>query len=98
MPAYYRARIEDYLKDDPDRVLGLLSAGIQDDGFASLLTDAIRAWRKELSFLLDSCQQLVDEAPEASSWSVLLEYPIPRRQKRIDAILLAGDVVLVWCN
>jgi hypothetical protein len=95
VPAYYRARIDEFLKDDRDRVLGLLSAGIQDDGFASLLTDAIRAWRKELSFLLDSCRQLVDEAPGASSWGVLLEYPIPRRQKRIDAILLAGDVVLV---
>jgi len=30
----------------------------------------------------------------SAEWGLLLEYPIPRRQKRIDAVLLASDVIL----
>ncbi|MGQ9635623.1 MAG: hypothetical protein ACUVXB_15435 [Bryobacteraceae bacterium] len=31
----------------------------------------------------------------ARAWSVLLEYAIPQREKRIDAVILAHDVILV---
>lgn len=30
-----------------------------------------------------------------SSWSVILEYPIPRRSKRIDVVLIASDILFV---
>ncbi|HSB14223.1 MAG TPA: DUF2075 domain-containing protein [Bryobacteraceae bacterium] len=33
--------------------------------------------------------------PFAGDWHLLLEYPIPRRGKRIDAVLLAKDLILV---
>src|SRR5204862_17287 len=32
-------------------------------------------------------------APVAANWALLLEYPIPRRPKRLDAVLLARDVI-----
>lgn len=52
--------------------------------------------REELSKL---CQTL----PEASSWGLLLEFAIPRRQHRIDAVLLVGNMIVVlefknWMN
>ena len=37
----------------------------------------------------------MSSVPMASDWSILLEYEIPRRQKRPDALLLAGDLVFV---
>ncbi len=33
--------------------------------------------------------------PGTCDWGILLEFPIPRRQKRIDVVLLAKDVIIV---
>jgi hypothetical protein len=38
---------------------------------------------------------LIEQFPEAAGWQILLEYPIPMVGKRIDAIVLAHDLILV---
>lgn len=45
--------------------------------------------------ILDSvCNELVAHDSTTGHWSLLLEYPIPRRHKRLDAVLLANDVII----
>ncbi len=39
--------------------------------------------------------QLCGAMPTAYGWGVLLEFPIPRRQQRVDAILLASHLIFV---
>ena len=34
------------------------------------------------------------EKPESADWTLLLEYTIPRRQKRLDAVLLAHELII----
>ena len=52
------------------------------------------AWEKQINVLKTTAETLVDESAEFGRWGLLLEYPIPRRQKRIDLVLLARDVIL----
>lgn len=93
MPAYYRATLAEFLSDDPSRILGVLAARSAQQGFTDLKQRQTRAWEKQIVALQSTGHQLVERAPGSDAWGLLLEYPIPRRQKRIDAVLLARDVI-----
>ena len=93
MPAYYRATLHEFLADDPKKVLGSLTASSSDSGFAELKHRQTKAWRREIEMLRAVAGSLVAEATGRGQWTLLLEYPIPRRRSRVDAVMLAGSVV-----
>jgi hypothetical protein len=93
--AYYSKLASSFLGDSNNHIAGALSAGVARTGFSQNRTAAVVAWEKEIDILKSSVSKLIQAYPKASGWGLLLEYPIPRRQKRIDAVLLAEDVVLV---
>ena len=90
--ASYAARISDFLVESPDEVLGALTAGDEELGFSSLLHSQTRAWKEQLAVLQRELSILSDVVGSAG---LVLEYPIPRRGKRMDAALIFGDAVLV---
>jgi hypothetical protein len=53
------------------------------------------AWEEELRELGRLAQTLMAKRPDSGRWPVLLEYEIPRRQKRPDVILIAHNVIFV---
>jgi hypothetical protein len=59
-----------------------------------LAPEAVEAWELQLPPLVQGCQQLVSKLPEAVEFEILLEYPIPRVGKRIDAVLLMHEVIV----
>ncbi len=93
MPAHYRATLAEFFADDPKRVLGVLIAASGDSGFVELKHRQIKAWQREIEMLRATTASLVAEDSVRTRWSLLLEYPIPRRDSRIDAVLLAGDII-----
>ena len=60
-----------------------------------LAPEAVQAWELQLPPLVQGCQQLISKLPEAAEFEILLEYPIPRVGKRIDAVLLMPEVIVV---
>ncbi|MBM3862135.1 MAG: DUF2075 domain-containing protein [Verrucomicrobia bacterium] len=94
MPAFYRATLGAFLEDDPQRIVGLLTVASGDSGFTELKHRQTKAWQVEIAVLTSACRALVATRSESKDWSLLLEYPIPRRQKRMDAVLLVADVIL----
>lgn len=89
MPAYYRDTLAGFLTADPAAVLAALSAGYERDGFPADLRPTVAAWRKAVAALRATAADL------PGGWPLLLEYPIPRRSKRIDAVVLAAGLVCV---
>src|SRR5258708_10099030 len=90
MAAFYRATLRDFLSDQPRTVLGCLTAHVTHN---ELQRRQIKAWECEIDLLRLVCGTLSGRFPGAHMWSLLLEYPIPRRQKRLDAVMLAHDVI-----
>jgi hypothetical protein len=93
MPAYYRATLAEFLADDTKRVLGLLTAASGESGFAELKHRQTKAWQREIEMLRTTAASLVAEDDARARWTLLLEYPIPRRDRRIDAVLIGGGVI-----
>ncbi len=93
MPAYYRAPLSKFVTDPPTSIIGELTL---ENGRAQfpLAPEAVEAWRLQLPPLVSRCHQLIAGIPGAANFEILLEYPIPRVGKRIDAVILMHDVIV----
>lgn len=93
MPAFYASSLLEFINDDPDRVVGILTTKSAATGFVNLKQRQTKAWQKQVKDLRNTGVSMVRELADTEPWTILLEYPIPRRQKRVDAVLLARDVI-----
>lgn len=94
MPAFYRRTLSDFLVDDEEWIVGRLTNETATAGFFQQVHTQTTAWRDQVGVLRRCVRALVSEF-DAASWQLLLEYPIPRRGKRIDAVLVASTVLVV---
>ena len=82
--AYYNATVCEFLKDDPERILGVLTS----QHHHALEEQQRWAWLQQISILRTAlCHQ--------SDGRIFLEFYIPRMGKRADAVLALGNVILV---
>ncbi len=95
MPAFYQTDLGAFLGEDPNKVLGLLisAAGIANVG--NHFHDQTRAWEKEIAIIKATVGQIAAISPSSKSWGLFFEYPIPRRNKRLDVVILAEDIIFV---
>ncbi|MEQ1936378.1 MAG: DUF2075 domain-containing protein, partial [Fimbriimonadaceae bacterium] len=91
MPAYYRATLGDFVTHSGSEVLGHLAAAQGREGHTTAFTAQTVAWQEQVAALQRMATELISSRTNRSIWSVLIEYPIPRRQKRIDALLLTAS-------
>ena len=94
MPAYYQSGLAAFLRESPSTILWKLAQANAAARFP-LTSQAIEAWHAQLPFLTTGFSELLRDHPAAKGWSVLLEYPIPIVGKRIDAVLIAHNLIVV---
>ena len=82
--AYYAAEMTAFLKEDPERILGMLTEHHQH----SLEQQQRWAWLQQISILK---RALADQ----SGGRLFLEFYIPRMGKRADAVFVHQDIVFV---
>ncbi len=80
---------------DRTAALADLAARSAVSGFASTSNLQLASWEGTLRLLEAEIRTLTGSHPEAADWRLLLECEIPRRQRRIDVVLIAGSVVVV---
>ena len=89
MPALYHAPVSEFLTHDEDLIVGRLSA-VAGRAQMELAAEQLQAWRQQIAILRSALNSHCSR-----NWHLLFEYPIPRRGKRIDAVILAEDLILV---
>lgn len=94
MPAYIRRTVADFLEISDSELLGALATENAKPRF-QLAPEAIDSWNWQLPIIKSALAFLVERRRAAHTWNILLEYPIPQVGKRIDAVLLAHDVVIL---
>lgn len=80
---------------DDAQLLGELTNAVASTGIQSTRTSQIEAWKTQIALLKRCTYDLIERHESAKDWHLILEYELPRRQKRPDAILLAEGVILV---
>jgi hypothetical protein len=82
---YYSATTPDFLRDDENRILGILLSHF---GNQNLTNQARNAWQEQIRLLKDSLREL-------NEGQIYFEFAIPRMGKRADNILIVRDAVCV---
>ncbi len=88
MPAWWSADLGDFLAREPESILGALSTRLVETHPLNRATQ-VQAWRDQIALLRKALPGL------PTTWRLLLEYPLLRLQRRIDAVLLTKHAVLV---
>ena len=95
MPAYYRATLSEFVDADPTGVGSVLTSKYAADGYFQLLSTQSVSWEISLPMLQKSLRKVSCLVPDAGNWGVLLEYPLYRLRRRIDLVVIAGDLLFV---
>ncbi len=93
MPAYYRSSLAQFLAADPAYVLGVITNKSSGSGFTDQKNSQLKAWALQVDILRPVVSELISAFQGAAEWGILFEYPIPRRQKRVDVVMLIGEAV-----
>ncbi|MEQ1608671.1 MAG: DUF2075 domain-containing protein [Hyphomonadaceae bacterium] len=94
MAGYYSSHVTNFLATDDSVVAGQLSASI----IANHSGDYDRqlsSWRTQIALLKHSFERLLVTNPQIADWGLIVEYPLPRVQKRLDVVVIAGASIAV---
>ncbi len=94
MPAFVRRTFREFSVESVSTLLGELSLGNAAASFP-IPPEQVEAWRYQCEPLQASLRALIDQSTDLATATVLLEYPVPRIGKRIDAVLLIRDFIVV---
>ncbi|MBT3199051.1 MAG: DUF2075 domain-containing protein [Phycisphaerales bacterium] len=92
MSAYLRNTIPEFLATSEENLVGVLTTQTTSH---ELKIDQATEWQETTNLLKSALGDICDRFDQAKSWGILLEYTIPLRQKRIDAVVLARDLIFV---
>lgn len=90
MAAFYSAIVADFLAADPGAIAAHLAAE-QIRHFRVSEPTAMAAWERTIAVL----RAAIGNLRETQDWRLLLEYPLLRLGRRIDAVLVAPQLVCV---
>jgi hypothetical protein len=91
MRAYYSSHVSDFQTHSNNEIIGRLTSRASKSGFYQQQHSQTESWHVEINILRHA---LVNTGISDDTY-LLLEYSIPRRAKRIDAVLLIGDLIFV---
>ena len=88
--AGYSSSFEQFVSDESSAIVKTLKSYVSDASDSQ-----IKAWQDAIKVLKNTVHELKNTNSEiCSNSSIILEYTIPLESRRVDAILLLGDVVI----
>ncbi|HWB32177.1 MAG TPA: DNA/RNA helicase domain-containing protein [Acidobacteriaceae bacterium] len=95
MASFYIASVEEFLAQSEGEVLAHLATGYAKRGYTQQYSDQTLTWEHDIRSLRAALGDCVASDVNARSWELLLEFSIPRKELRIDAVLLVGDTIII---
>ncbi len=99
MACYFRSSVAEFLETSESEILSRLTLGYAADGFAEMRTDLPVTWWNDLEALRGALGVVCANRPHAANWYILLEFTIPRKERRLDVVLLTEErIVVIECK
>ena len=95
MASFYRASVGEFLAQNEEQILARLGIAYANRGYTSQYSDQTLSWERDIRSLRRGLEQCVIRSDSAKSWGLLLEFSIPRKEMRIDVVLLIRDAIVV---
>jgi len=95
MASFYRSSVGDFLSLTDEQILARLSIAYANRGFTSQYAEQTLTWERDLHSLRTALVQCIESMPSARNWGILLEFSIPRKEMRIDVVLLVGETIVI---
>lgn len=95
MASFYLSTVEHLLSQSPEILLAQLSTAYAHRGYTSQYTDQTLSWQRDLQSLRQVLSECAERSQNARAWGVILEFSIPRKEKRIDIVLLVRDTIVI---
>lgn len=95
MASFYRSTVGEFLALSLEQVLARLSLAYANRGYTTQYTDQTLTWEHDLQRLREVLSGFVLLLSESSKWGILLEFSIPRKEMRIDVVLLIGKAIVL---
>jgi hypothetical protein len=95
MASFYRATVEEFLARTEEYVLAQLATAYASRGYTSQYSDQTLTWKRDIHSLKQALATCVAVVGSARAWGVILEFSIPRKERRIDAVLLIRDSIVI---
>lgn len=83
MAAYYKNSISNYINQNEDEILGIIT---KNDEFDSTFLQK-QAWQKQISILKEALKNI--------SGNIIFEYTIPRIGRRIDNVIITEGIIFI---
>ncbi len=99
MASYFRSSLGEFLCTSDSEVLTRLTLGYASSGFSQMHTELPLTWWDDLGSLRAAVYRLVEECSASAEWQMLLEFSVPRKQRRLDVVILGGaQIILLECK
>jgi hypothetical protein len=95
MSSFYRATVGEFLDQSSDEVLARLGVAYANRGFTSQYSDQTLTWERDLASIRRALLECTLNSEAAKLWGLLFEFSVPRKEVRIDVVLLVGDVIVI---
>jgi hypothetical protein len=95
MASFYRSTVAEFLASSESELLAELSLAYANHGYTRQYTDQTLTWERDLHSLRISLFTCVAADPRANEWGIILEFLIPRKEMRIDVVLLIRDQIVI---
>jgi hypothetical protein len=95
VPSFHRSTLGEFLSLTNEQILARLSVGYANRGYTSQYTDQTLTWERDINSLRAALELCLQQNSAARRWGILLEFSIPRKELRIDIVLLIGSKIVI---
>jgi hypothetical protein len=95
MASFYRSTVAGFLSLSQEQILACLEVAYANRGYTSQYTDQTLTWARDIHSLRICLQECTRLESTAAQWGILLEFSIPRKELRIDAVLLVNSEIVI---
>ncbi len=95
MASFYRSSVAEFLSISDGEILARLSTEYARRGFTRQYTDQTLTWGRDIRSLRQCFLESLQSDGTAGNWGLLLEFSIPRKEVRIDAVLLIHNEIVI---